>query len=37
MKNKGFTLAELLGVITILAIIALITTVTIHTSMKNSK
>lgn len=37
MKNKGFTLAELLGVITILAIIALITTVTITNSMKNSK
>ncbi len=37
MKNKGFTLAELLGVITILAIIALITTVTITNVMKSSK
>lgn len=37
MKNKGFTLAELLGVIIILAVIGLITTITITNSMKNSK
>ena len=37
MKNKGFTLAELLGVIIILAVVSSITIVTITNSMKNSK
>ena len=38
MKNsKGFTLAELLGVIIILAVIALIATVSITSSMKKTK
>ena len=37
MKNKGFTLAELLGVIIILAVIALIATVSISSSMRSSR
>ena len=37
MKSKGFTLAELLGVIVILGVISLIATVSITSSMKNSK
>ncbi len=37
MKNKGFTLVELLAVITILAVIFVIATVSISTVIKNSK
>ncbi len=37
MKNKGFTLAELLGVIIILGVIASIATISITNSMKTSK
>ncbi len=37
MKNKGFTLAELLGVIIILGVIALITIVTVTNTMKENK
>ena len=37
MKDKGFTLAELLGVIIILGVIALIATVSITNSMRNSR
>ena len=37
MKNKGFTLAELLGVIAILAVIAIITTPVIFGVVDNSR
>ena len=37
MKNKGFTLAELLGVIVILALISLITIPAITNSLQNYK
>lgn len=37
MKNKGFTLAELLGVIVILALITMITVPTITESLQNYK
>ena len=37
MKNKGFTLAELLGVITILAVIAIITMPVIFGVVDNSR
>ena len=37
MKNKGFTLAELLGVITILAVIAIITMPVIFWVVDNSR
>ncbi len=37
MKNKGFTLVELLGVIIILSVIALITFVTVSGTIKDSK
>ena len=37
MKNKGFTLAELLGVIAILGIIALITVPAINRSLNQGK
>ena len=37
MKNKGFTLAELLGVVIILGVIATIATISISNNMKNSK
>lgn len=37
MKNRGFTLAELLGVIAILSILALITIPVIDNSLKTSK
>ena len=37
MKNRGFTLAELLGVIIILGVIALIATISITNSMRNSR
>lgn len=37
MRNKGFTLAELLGVVIILGVIATIATISISNSMKNSK
>ena len=37
MKNKGFTLAELLGVIIILGVIALITIGTVTNTMKENK
>lgn len=37
MKNKGFTLAELLGVIVILALITMITMPTITESLQNYK
>ena len=37
MKDKGFTLAELLGIIVILAVIALIAITSITNTMKESK
>ena len=37
MKNRGCTLAELLGVIIILGVIALIATISITNSMRNSR
>lgn len=37
MKNKGFTLAELLGVIVILALVSLITVPAISSSLQNYK
>lgn len=37
MKNKGFTLAELLGVLIVLAVIALISITSITNTMKENK
>lgn len=37
MDNKGFTLVELIGVITLLAVIILISVPIVNTSIKNTK
>ena len=37
MKNKGFTLIEILGVITILALLATIIIISVNKSLKDSK
>lgn len=37
MENKGFTLVELIGVITLLAVIVLISVPIVNTSIKNTK